>query len=319
MMVPAFGAIWKSSLRAALIPFAMALALVGQAAQAQDGFGVLVMAHGGGPKWNGEVEASLAPLRAGYPLEIAFGMADAASLQAAVQRLEAKGVRKVAVVRLFVSGESWYERTEQILGLKPGAPPRPAADPHAGHAGHAGHSMEFWQVGTNAAFALSKEGLAEAPEAGAVLAQRALALSREPGRESVLILAHGPEDDDENQRWLAQIDRRAEAVRKAAPFRGVQVETLREDWPEKRKVSEVRIRAFVEQAAKDGGRAIVIPYRVAGFGPYAKVLDGLAYASDSQGLLPSAEVTGWVRRQAETLRSGAFRRSMMSETSKAAP
>lgn len=303
------------TLKATLAPFAMAAALLGAAAaQAKDDFGVLVMAHGGGPKWNGEVEASLAPLRAGYPLEIAFGMADAVSLQAAVQRLEAKGVKRVAVVRLFVSGESWYERTEQILGLKPGAPPKPAADPHAGHGGtHAGHSMEFWRVGTTASFALSKEGLAEASEMGLVLGQRALALSQEPTKESVLILAHGPEDDAENARWLAQIDARAEGVRRAAPFRQVQVESLREDWPEKRKISEVRIRTFVEQAAKDGGRAIVIPYRVAGFGPYAKVLEGLTYASDGQGLLPSPEVASWVRRQAETLKSGTFQQSRMSE------
>ncbi len=305
----------RAILRTALVPFAMALTLLGQPAQAQGDFGVLVMAHGGGPKWNGEVEASLAPLRAGYPLEIAFGMADAASLQAAVQRLEAKGVKKVAVVRLFVSGESWYERTEQILGLKPGAPSRPVADPHAGHgSAHAGHSMEFWQVGTKASFALSKEGLAESSEMGIVLARRAAALSKEPARESVIILAHGPEDDGENQRWLRQIDARAEGVRRAAPFRQVQVETLREDWPEKRKASEARIRAFVAQAAKDGGRAIVIPYRVAGFGPYAKVLEGLTYASDGQGLLPSPEVAGWVRRQAETLRSGPFQPSKMAAT-----
>jgi len=311
---------FRTTLRATLAPLAMAAALLGQPAQAQDDFGVLVMAHGGGPKWNGEVEASLAPLRAGYPLEIAFGMADAVSLQAAVQRLEARGVTKVAVVRLFVSGESWYERTEQILGLKPGAPPKPAADPHAGHGGaHAGHSMEFWQVGTKASFALSKEGLADASEMGLVLGQRALALSEVPAKESVLILAHGPEDDAENARWLAQIDARAEGVRRAAPFRQVQVETLREDWPEKRKVSEVRIRAFVEQAAKDGGRAIVIPYRVAGFGPYAKVLEGLTYTSDGQGLLPAPEVATWVRRQAETLKAGEFRQSMIPETSRNAP
>ena len=300
-------------LRATLASLLGALALLAglaaaSFARAQDGFGVLVMAHGGGPKWNGEVADMLAPLRADHPLEIAFGMADAASLQDGLGRLEARGVRRVAVVRLFISGESWYGRTEQILGLAPGAPPKPAADPHAAHNGHGGHSMEFWRIDTGAAFALSREGLAEAPETGAVLAERARALSRDPARESVLVLAHGPEDDEENRRWLAQIDARAEAVRQAAPFRRVQVETLREDWPDKRKDAEIRIRAFVEEASRDGGEAIVIPYRVAGFGPYAKVLDGLSYASDGRGLLPSTEVAGWVRRQVEVLRAGPFRK-----------
>ena len=96
------------------------------------GFGLLVMAHGGGAVWNREVETMLAPLRNEYILEIAFGMADAVSLQEGVRKLEAQGVRRIGVVRLFISGDSWYQRTEQILGLRPGAPPRPREDAHTG-------------------------------------------------------------------------------------------------------------------------------------------------------------------------------------------
>ena len=281
---------------------AMVTLLVGPVSPAiakdDDAFGVLVMAHGGRSEWNREVEAVLAPLRRDYRLEIAFGMADPATLQEAVRRLEAGGAGRIAVVRLFISGESWRERTEQILGLRPGAP-RPAAREHGGHGGH---SMALWRIETKARFALSGEGLAAAPEMGPVLVERARALSRDPRRESVLILAHGPEDDAENERWIRQIDARADAVRDLAPFRQVRVETLREDWPEKRRASEARIRSFVEEAGRQGGRAIVIPYRVQGFGPYAQVLQGLSYVSDGRGLLPSAEVEQWVRRQAETLR-----------------
>jgi sirohydrochlorin ferrochelatase len=296
--------------RGSLLAFAAAaaFAMVGPTAlAAEPDVGVLVMAHGGGPTWNGEVEAMLAPLRQDYPLEIAFGMADAASLQDAVKRLEARGVRRIAVVRLFISGESWLERTQQILGLRAGAPPRPAPSAHPGHDPHGGHTMDLWRIDTVASFALSTEGLAEAPEMGAVLVERARALSQDPSRESVLILSHGPEDDAENERWLARIDARAEAVRRALPFRRVQVETLREDWPEKRADAEARIRAFVAEAGRDGGRAIVVPYRVAGFGPYASVLEDLTYVSDGKGLIPSLGVERWVRRQVEELRSGPFR------------
>ena len=283
------------------------LILVGLAAPSaaqprDDGYGVLVMAHGGGQAWNREVETMLAPLRRDYRLEIAFGMADATTMEAAVRRLEAQGVRRIGVVRLFISGESWRERTEQIFGLRAGAPPRPAGD-HADHGAHAGHSMALWRIDSPARFALSDEGLAAAPEMGAVLADRVRALSRDPARESILILAHGPEDNAENERWLRLIGQRAEAVRAMAPFRTVQVESLREDWPEKRTASEARIRAFAQQAAANGGQLIVIPYRVAGFGPYARVLEGVTYAADQRGLVPSAQVEQWVRRQAETLRA----------------
>jgi len=276
--------------------------------QAQNDFGVLVMAHGGGAEWNREVATALAPIGKDYPLEIAFGMADATSLQDGVRRLEEKGVQRVGVVRLFVSGDSWYERTEQILGIRPGAPAKPSTDEHAAHGEHAGHSMAFWKLETDAAFALSKQGLADAPEMAEVLAQRARELSRDPAHEDVLILAHGPGDDAENQRWLELINARAEAVRQALPFRRVEVETLREDWPDKRQAAETRIRDYVQRASKEGGRAIVIPYRVQGFGPYAQVLAGLDYASDGHGLVPHPQVERWVRRQAEELRAGSFSR-----------
>jgi sirohydrochlorin cobaltochelatase len=96
------------------------------------------MAHGGSPEWNQTVLQAVEPLRGRYPVEVAFGMADACSLQESVRALEEKGVRKVGVVRLFVSGESWYERTEQILGLRDGAPPAKAGDCGGGE--HAGPS-----------------------------------------------------------------------------------------------------------------------------------------------------------------------------------
>ncbi len=273
----------------------------------EDDFGLLVMAHGGGDEWNREVTDALAPIGRDHPLQIAFGMADAASLQEAVTKLERQGVERIGVVRLFVSGESWYERTEQILGLKSGAPVKPATDEHTEHGAHGGHSMAFWRLDTDAAFALSKQGLADAPEIGAVLADRARHLSRDPEHEDVLILAHGPGDDAENRRWLEQINARAESVRTVLPFRSVQVETLREDWPDKRKAAELRIRTIVARAGDEGGRAIVIPFRVQGFGPYSEVLKGLDYAHDGQGLIPSPQIEQWVRRQANELRTGDFR------------
>ena len=280
-------------------------AAVPQAADAGDDFGVLLMAHGGIDSWEREVADTLAPLQQEFPMEIAWGMADAASLQRSVDALEARGVDRIGVVRLFVSGESWYERTGQILGIVPGAPERSAV-PADAHAGHHGMSMEFWQLDTDAVFAMSTQGLSEAPEMGEVLVKRVKALSQEPAHEDLLILAHGPADDAENQRWLANIDARADAVRAAVPLRRVKVMTLREDWPEEREAAVREVRAFVERATGEDGVAIVIPYRVQGFGPYEEVLEGLDYRSDGRGLVPHPHVTEWVRRQALELRDGPF-------------
>lgn len=269
----------------------------------KESFGVLLMAHGGSKEWNDAVLASVEPLRAKCPIEVSFGMADATTLEEGVRKLEAKGVRRIGVVRLFISGESFLDETEQIFGLRAGAP----AKGEARHEAHGGHAMAFFRVPTSSSFALSTQGLADAEGMGKVLADRVAALSKDPSKEDVLVLAHGPGDDVENLRWLAKLEARADAIRTTAPFRRVQVETLREDWPEKRAAAERRIRAFVEAAKENGGRAIVIPFRVQGFGPYAKVLEGLDYVADGKGLLPHAEVTAWIEQQVVMLERGSFR------------
>ena len=278
--------------------------------QGKDDFGVLVMAHGGSEDWNRAVRAAVTPLESHYPIDLAFGMADPNTLQESVERLEKRGAHRIAVVRLFVSGESFKERTAQILGIESGAPPRPMKAGHTMHEGHDNsgeHNMALWRISSAAAFAMSDDGLLDAPEMGAVLAERAAALSRHPEVEDVLILAHGPGDDAENARWLAKLNARAEAVRRSKPFRRVSVETLREDWPEQRVDAERRIRAFVERARAERGTAIVLPFRVQGFGPYAEVLKPLEYVSDGVGLLPDPKVAGWIEHQAEALRAGPFR------------
>lgn len=272
--------------------------------QAQDSYGVMVMAHGGGDAWNAGVLETVEPLRSEYPLEVAFGMADAVSIQQAASNLEAQGVTRIGVVKLFISGESWHERTQQILGITAGAPERPVTEAHVHSEGHeehgGGHRMEFWRLDSTAAFALSEEGLAEAAESGEVLRDRIATLSREPAREDILILAHGPEDDAENLRWLAWMEEHVQPLRE--DFHAIHVATLREDWPEKREAAERELRAYVQAASDAGRRAIVIPFRVFGFGPYAELLEGLDYVADEQGLIPHPAIGNWILRQAEALR-----------------
>ncbi|MBI2795269.1 MAG: hypothetical protein HYX65_01010 [Gemmatimonadetes bacterium] len=274
------------------------------------GLGVMVMAHGGSPEWNREVLGAVSPLAGRYPIEVSFGMAESSSMQAAVRRLEARGARRIVVVRLFISGQSFLDRTEQILGLRAGATRTPPPERHAGLSGpHEQHGpdMRTWRIQSASTFALNTSGLADADEVGTVLLDRARALSRDPVLEDVLILAHGPGDDAENARWIESIEARARAVREGLPFRRVMVMTLREDWPDKRADAEARARAFVQRAAAERGVAIVLPFRVQGFGPYAEVLRDLPYRSDGLGLIPHPVVTQWIEAQIRVLERTPFR------------
>jgi len=254
--------------------------------------GILVMAHGGDDAWNRDVETVVGPLRDKYSVEIAFGMARTSTLREAVARLEHRGVRRIAVVRMFISGESFLRETEYILGLRQDAPPAPAGENHD-------HCMEKAEpIPVKSSLILSREGIADSPLVDDILLDRALALSTNPSQESVLILAHGPGDDGENERWLEKIRLRSRKTQNLGRFKEVRCETLREDWPEKREVAEKRIRAFVQSVTDGGGRVIVIPFRVAGFGPYREVLDGLRYVADGRGFCPHPNLTRWIEETA---------------------
>ncbi len=272
-------------------------------AQIENSFGVLIMAHGGSDEWNQGVVDTIAPMQSQYNIEIAFGMADAYSIQEAVSKLEHRGATKIAVVRLFISGESWYERTSQILGLVEGAPAREQPEhQHAGHgAGAMGHRMEFWQIDSDAQFAISKDGLADAQQMAEVLLSRANELSEDAEQEEILILAHGPETDEENQRWLENIEQRTALIHAQHNFRAVHVATLREDWEDKRAAAQTHVRQLVQSANDNGGTALIIPFRVHGFGPYEEVFDGLNYRANHMGLIPHPAVTDWIIEQVTIL------------------
>jgi sirohydrochlorin ferrochelatase len=275
--------------------------------------GVLVMAHGGDSDWNEAVERVVEPLRASYPIEIAFGMAKTSTMRSAVERLEAQGVDQIAVVRMFISGESFLENTEIILGLR-----EPKQDTHTSHHNtpakpdepmnhdsmdsmdtSSGHSMEPpTPIDTDSTFYLSVAGVAATTLIDDILVERVQSLSIDPSTESILILAHGPGDDAENQRWLADMKRRTELLRSLGDFIDIRCETLREDWPGRRAEAEKRINAFVESHNEEGNRVIVVPFRVAGFGPYREVLEGLSYTADGQGFCPHPNMTTWIDQTA---------------------
>jgi len=202
-------------------------------------------------------------------------------MQAAIAELEAAGVQRAVVVRLFVSGASFRAQTEYLLDLSD-------------------HAPRFFMGHESIDVAISDAGLVDSPLVGQVLSERVAALSIEPERETILILAHGMGLESDNDALLSAMESRAETIRAAAPYQRVVVETLREDWQDPRAEAEARIRSLLHRAAQNGDRVIVVPLRVSGFGDYADVLEGLEYEADGLGLLPHPLMTEWIL-QAVTL------------------
>ena len=256
------------------------------------------MAHGGDDDWNTLVTGAVAALPSSIPTSIALGMADRASLGAALAEMSARGVRRIVVVRLFVSPQSFLSQTEWLLGL---TRDRPAFVIDRSDTEGVARSPLRYDVEV----AISRRALADAEVVGEILLDRATQLSASPEKETVLFLAHGMASDADNDWLLGAMRSQAEAIRATCPFRRVVVDTVREDWPEARVAAVARIRGLVTLAAAHGD-VLVVPFRLAGFGPYAEILSGLEYRAQPLGFLPHPAITEWILETAaaEAARNG---------------
>jgi sirohydrochlorin ferrochelatase len=249
--------------------------------------GILVMAHGGKSEWNAMVEEAVAPLSELAPAVVAFGMADPMTLRAGLDSLHSQGVERVAVVRMFLSGESFVDQTRYYLGLSDTPPENFLLMGHmADHPGAKDPIDHGLEVATH------WDGLLDSEYALRIAADRAREMSVDPAGESLLLLAHGMGEEEANDRVLARMGIAAEEIAEHG-FAAVEAITLREDWEEPRALAEVRIREFVSTEAEAGRRVLVVPVRLSGFGPYAEVLEGLAYEA-GLGLLPHEDITRWI-------------------------
>ena len=291
---------------------ALSCSLAGAAPAAP--YGVLLMAHGGDPRWNAQVDGLRDGLDARVPTEVAFGMADPAELQRAISSLEARGSVKIVAVPLFVNSSSEVlEQTRYVLGLKkePSEVMRKMAalmaSAHGAHGGHGGHP-----AGPHAMFSTRRVKLAVPltltpaldahPLVARVLLDRARGLSREPAAETVVLIGHGPVDDAADVVWRATMARLARTIRKDGGFSSVRSATLRDDAPEPvRGLAVGRLRAIVEEAGRKGGRVLVIPYLIAQGGIEQKIvaaLEGLKYDWDAKTIMPHVNIARWLSEAA---------------------
>jgi CbiX len=233
---------------------------------ASSSVGILLLAHGGSKEWNTSVEAVAAEVGKTQPTEVALGMADRTTMQAGIEKLTARGVTQIVAVPLFVSSHSSViESTRFLLGLRADAPAELAdyAAMDMGHEHGGGHG-DGPASSANSAAAGADAGAQDktkpvvhsvpikmAPALDRhqiladILADRASAMSKNSAKEEVVLVAHGPNEDEENALWLADLGAVAKLVAAKAPYARVEVATLRDD-------AEPAVRdAATEKLAKD--------------------------------------------------------------------
>ena len=246
------------------------------------------MPHGSTQPYNDVVESVIAPLKSKYRIEMAYGMADPFTIQQAVSRLEAQGVRRIAFIRLYALESHMKAASDYILGLSD-TPPGSEHD-------HGGNGQTAPMQIRSAALFSTYGGYEEDHRAIAeILNERVKAVSKDPSRETVILVAHGSENDEDNAAWLRSMNAHVEHLKKltSAPFRAIQVATVREDWPEKREKAVADLKEMIKQG-NHNGRVLLISNRLYGSGPYQRLLEGADYTMNEQGFAPHPNLTRWL-------------------------
>jgi sirohydrochlorin ferrochelatase len=284
-------------------------------AEAPASTGVLLLAHGGSPAWNDRVSALAATANERLPVEVAFGMATRPAIQAAVDRLVARGVKEIVAVPLFVSSHSSVvTSTAYLLGLRADMPAdlrlfaRMNHGASGGHGSHGAHGEAPAAPGPSApdptSPIVSPVPIRMTPALGShrvvadILTSRARAISTTPEKEAVVLVAHGPSPEAENALWLADMAVVAERVGAAVPFAAVDYLTVRDDAEKVvRDSATAALRAIVSGRLAEGRRVLIVPLLMS-FGGIEqgirKRLEGLDYAMSTAGLTPDDRLAAWV-------------------------
>lgn len=250
--------------------------------------GVVIMPHGSTQPWNDAVEGAIAPLKSKYRIAMAYGMGDPSIIQDAVAQLERQGIKRIVFVRMYALGSHMKALTDYILGLTDAVP----SDGHGD--GHYSHAVAASQVRSAALFS-TFGGYEEYPAIAQVMCERIAESSKDPTKESVILLAHGEHSDEGNAKWLSVMNGNIERIKKdprCARLKAIRAATVREDWPEKRKPAVEAVRTMIQEDGKEG-RVIVIANRLYGSGPYKTMLKGLAFDLNEKGLVHPV-ITRWL-------------------------
>ena len=278
---------------------------------AQDKTGILILAHGGSENWNKTVDEAIEPLRKDCEVEIALGMAVPSAMQEGINNLENKGVNKIVVVQLFISSYSPIIRqNEYLLGLRNELADEPMLMDHSstGHENHSSMShnndeTELKQLNHKSKIYLA-EPLNDHSLIADILFERISELSNTPENETVILVAHGPNDEEDNRMWVKTLDSLADQIRdKNKNYKNIFCMTVRDDAPKEiYEIAKENLRNIVNQASKDG-KAIVVPVLLSQGGiekGIVKRLEGLNYEWSGKTLLPHTNITEFIRKSLES-------------------
>jgi hypothetical protein len=267
---------------------AMAACAVALSAAEPASDGLLVVAHGArSGAWNDRVLQMIGKVEWTGPKEVGFLTArkPEEELAAAAARLDSAGVKRIVVVPLMVSSFSdHYEEIRYYTGDRKTAPEHHEHEP----------------LKTRAAMLLTPAMDADRLLA-VILTDQLRGVSTDPEKESVVLVAHGPNDDEDDAKWLACLRVLGAIVQSAGGFKRVDAATIRDDAPKEVKGAAVAsLRDRVKGFAADT-TVLVQPVLISSGHVQSEIvelLSGLEFKMSKSGVSNHPLAPEWIRQQA---------------------
>jgi sirohydrochlorin ferrochelatase len=245
--------------------------------------GVLIISHGSRDQtWVsivGEAVSHLS-LREGIPVAVSFlELVEGRLIQDGIDELEQAGVTDLIVIPLFVSsGSTHIDEIEYALGVRP-FPERET-------------ELEPFRVTAQVHFGYPVD---DDPDIAQMIWDKLRGLSKNPERETILLVGHGSRHEGFRQRWEQGISSLAARIQQLSGVAAADYGLLNPD----------SVRSRVEYWQEQGHDVLVAPLFLSE-GYFTKVvipqrLAGLEYAYSGRTLMPHPLLPSWIERQVEVL------------------
>lgn len=237
--------------------------------------GVLVLAHGSKePRWVDQIDQAVAPLE-GWTVAIGFlGQVKGRGVAEAVRRLEGAGVREMVAIPLFVSsGSTHLVELKYALGLVERPPFETELQPIR-------HGCKVKWL----------SALDDHPLVEQIVVERVQALSKACHRETVLLVAHGSDQQGFREKWHKMLENLSNRIRQHFGFIKVDFAT----------VHPLTIRPKAEALAQLGTLLVVPLFLSPGYYTERYIpsqLEGLPAVYSGQTYLPHPLISRWLKEQ----------------------
>jgi hypothetical protein len=222
-----------------------------------------------------------------------MSMMGSAHLQAAVDDLVARGAKKIVLVDEGTTTKynSLTRHWQYIFGLYPEASyisvPKVSAP-----------GVKFLWAGH----------FNDSPIITEMLYENAKSVSRNPAKETLILVGHGPEDTADNGPDLKILQAHVDGIKAKKEFADVKIINLQDDAIKPIRESNVRtLRKWVEQAGRQGNEVIVVAVAAASWGVQNHIkqdLRGLKYTFAEKGLSENPKFAQWVDGLVEQASAG---------------